>query len=81
MEFVAAGDLNLDGNQDIVVANYGDQDVGVLLGNGDGTFKSQVTYKVGGPDSGLAIADLNGDGIPDIARCASLIPRSRKAMK
>jgi hypothetical protein len=56
VEFVATGDLNLDGNQDIVVANYGDQDVGVLLGNGDGTFKSQVTYKVGGPDSGLAIA-------------------------
>jgi len=66
VEFVTTGDLNLDGKQDIVVANYGDQDVAVLLGNGDGTFKPQVTYKVGGPDSGLAIADLNGDGIPDI---------------
>jgi hypothetical protein len=42
--------------------------VGVLLGNGDGTFREPVTYDTGGNDPwSLAVADLNGDGAPDIA--------------
>jgi hypothetical protein len=48
---------------------YGVGTVGVLLGNGDGTFQPPVTYSTGAysmPDS-LAVGDLNGDGHPDIA--------------
>ena len=33
----------------------------VLLGNGDGTFKSAVTYAVGNGPISVAVADFNGD--------------------
>ena len=41
--------------------------VGVLLGNGDGTFQPCTTYGSGGtyPYS-LTVGDLNGDGKPDL---------------
>jgi len=70
---VAVTDLNHDGNQDIVVANFcgsadcGAGSVGVLLGNGDGTFRTAVTYNSGGYGAvSVAIADVNGDNIPDL---------------
>jgi hypothetical protein len=69
---VAVADVNGDGKPDIVVANecgpvFCDGSVGVLLGNGDGTFRPVVTYSSGG-EYGLsvAVADVNGDGIPDL---------------
>ena len=41
--------------------------MGVLLGNGDGTFQAAVTYGTGGiyADS-VAVADVNGDGKLDL---------------
>jgi hypothetical protein len=79
---VVVADVNGDGKPDIVVANhcvtYGacpKGAVGVLLGNGDGTFQTAVTYESGGGDSfSVAVADVNGDGKPDIvvtSECAS----------
>jgi hypothetical protein len=40
--------------------------VAVLLGNGDGTFQRAVTYDSGELTFGIAVADLNGDGKPDL---------------
>ena len=79
-ESVAVADVNGDGKPDILVANVcsntvpfpclnGEGAVGVLLGNGDGTFRPAVSYASGGSTGGayfLAVADVNGDGKPDI---------------
>jgi hypothetical protein len=40
----------------------------VLLGNGDGTFQTTPLSYVAGPDA-IAVADFNGDGLPDLAVC------------
>jgi len=77
---VAVTDLNNDGKQDLVVANwckptancvlYGTAEIGelsVLRGNGDGTFQPAEVYDTGGYfASAVAVADLNGDGHPDV---------------
>jgi hypothetical protein len=65
---VAVADVNLDGKPDLLVVNYGGR-VGVLLGNGDGTFQASRTYRSGGSNNGgpgLVVADVNGDGKPDL---------------
>jgi len=72
---VAVGDVNEDGKPDLLVANYYSADgnyysngtVGVLLGNGDGTFQAAVSYGSGGSGPvSLAVGDVNGDGKPDL---------------
>ncbi len=75
---IAVGDVNLDGKPDLLVAN-GSADrtelvVGVLLGNGDGTFQAAQSYSAGGYGaSSISVADVNGDGSPDllVATCSS----------
>ncbi|MGA7557889.1 MAG: FG-GAP-like repeat-containing protein [Terriglobales bacterium] len=73
--WVVVGDLNGDGHPDLVVANLVgsgcnydcDGSLGVLLGNGDGTFQSAVAYDSGGPNTAaVAIGDVNGDGYSDL---------------
>jgi hypothetical protein len=69
---VVVGDVNGDGNPDHVVANLFcltncNATVAVLLGNGDGTFQTAMTYDSGGYEAlSVALADVNGDGTPDI---------------
>lgn len=70
---LAIADLNGDGRLDLVVgatpqAVSVPARIAVLLGNGDGTFQSPVTYPVSaGQVDAIAIADFNGDGVLDIA--------------
>src|SRR5207253_10874781 len=44
---VAVGDFNGDGVPDLAVAGYGSNAVSVLLGNGDGTFQTALTFDAG----------------------------------
>jgi len=57
-----------DGKPDIVTANAGGG-VSVLLGAaaGDGTFGAKTDYTAGSVPIAVAIADVNGDGTPDLA--------------
>ncbi len=66
VEAVAIADLNGDHKPDILVTNANSSTVGVLLGNGNGTFQAVVTYNSGGSPESVAVADVNGDGKPDL---------------
>jgi len=67
----AIADVNGDGKLDLVTGNQnfqrGNGSAGVLLGNGDGTFRPVLTFDTGGRFAlSVAVADVNGDGKPDL---------------
>jgi trimeric autotransporter adhesin len=71
---VAVGDFNGDGIPDLVATNSNNvaSDPGVmtvLLGKGDGTFTKTASspVTVGSTPDSVAVDDLNGDGLPDLA--------------
>ncbi len=67
---VAVGDFNMDGKLDLIVADAGVSSgttVSLLFGNGDGTFQTAVPYTVGVGAVSVAVADLNADGLLDVA--------------
>jgi Bacterial Ig-like domain (group 3)/FG-GAP-like repeat/FG-GAP repeat len=61
----ASGDFNGDGFTDLAVPVEGG--IAILLGNGDGTFASADLYDMGEQAGAAAVADFNGNNVPDIA--------------
>ncbi len=63
---VALGDVNGDGQLDLVTANTDESSVEVYLGEGDGTFAQPVKYLVGHGAHSVVVRDLDNDGKLDI---------------
>jgi hypothetical protein len=75
---VVFGDFNGDGKVDIASLNFGEPvpadqsapqpgSVGILYGNGDGTFQPSIEYTPFLLPGSLAVGDFNNDGLPDLA--------------
>ncbi len=64
---IAVSDFNNDHKLDvIVVGSFGSSvDMGVLLGNGDGTLQASLTSPLAYYTDAVAVGDLNGDGNAD----------------
>ncbi|HKR21406.1 MAG TPA: VCBS repeat-containing protein, partial [Pyrinomonadaceae bacterium] len=58
-------DVNGDGIPDLAATGAGG--VGIMLGNGDGTFRPRVNFATGAQSQDLAAGDFNGDGRVDLA--------------
>ena len=72
INWLASGDVNGDGRADVVISYVTTTTIfgiGVLLGNGNGTFKTPVLYSSGdsnGYPGIVTLADVNNDGKLDI---------------
>ncbi|CAN5679616.1 hypothetical protein BH10BDE1_BH10BDE1_17310 [soil metagenome] len=64
---IVAVDLDGDKAMDLVVANNSSSNVSVLVGNGDGTFRSPVEYPTGYGPVAIRAGDFNADGKQDVA--------------
>ena len=68
---IAVGDVNNDGSLDLAFANHDTSYLTVLTGDGKGSFSpapgSPFTVQSKPHPHGIAMADFNGDGKPDLA--------------
>jgi FG-GAP-like repeat len=64
--YIAAADLRGIGVLDLIVAEFDTSTIGVLLGNGDGTFAYEQEHLLPQPPGALVINDFNHDGRLDI---------------
>ncbi len=68
---ITAGDFNGDGFADLATVNGTSDDVSVLLGNGNGTFRSAVSFGVGKIPLALVAEDMDRDGVLDLVLALS----------
>lgn len=74
MRGAVAGDFNLDGILDVAHATSlggGSSKVSVLTMNSSGSFNRNDLFTVSAEIQAISVADLNGDGKPDLAVAAS----------
>lgn len=70
---VEVADLNLDAIPDLVLNSFSRPELTLHLGRGDGTFQPAQTLSVPSERNtyGLAVGDLNRDGVADLAVCSA----------
>ena len=67
---LAVGDFNGDDILDLAITNYIDDTFSILLGNGNGTFQTQLLYSTGNGTRprGITSGHLNGDTLLDLGK-------------
>ncbi|AHJ97750.1 FG-GAP-like repeat-containing protein [Hymenobacter swuensis] len=63
---ITSADVNADGFRDVIVSNSRSNDVTILLGSATGAFTSVGSFAAGVTTYDVAVADLTGDGRPDL---------------
>jgi len=67
---MATGDIDGDGNVDLIASEVGSSNnqavLAIYRGNGDGTFLSRVTIAGGTDSRDIQLVDVSGDGVLDI---------------
>jgi hypothetical protein len=64
---IISADFNGDSHPDIAVTNYNDNDISILLNQGNGYFLSEINYGVGQYPDGIFAADFDNDSDVDLA--------------
>ena len=62
---IAVGDLDADGNLDIVTGNSGTDSIAILLGDGDGSFDGPTEITAANFPLAVKLADINHDNLLD----------------
>ncbi len=65
--FLAVADVFGDSALDLVVSGFPGSETYALRGHGDGTFVPAETFILGGQPVGVAVGELDGDGLQDVA--------------
>lgn len=68
---IVLADLNEDNRLDAIVPSRLSDQLGVMLGNGDGTFQGRVTYEPGNNPRYVAVGKLNADQHLDVVVISS----------
>jgi hypothetical protein len=63
---VRVRDIDGDGRADLVISDFRAASLHLYRGNGAGDFEQGITIDAAGPVNSFDVADVNGDGYPDI---------------
>lgn len=75
--WIAGGDFDQDQDEDLVVVRATGETADILLNDGNGTFSPGGSLAIGPDGLSLAVGDLDGDGLLDVAVSQPSVPQIR----